>query len=176
MIEPASLLRMGGNAPKLVRYAGLGGSVDAPSTWTAFGRPLGFTLALGEAEQELERLLAPLQQAGSPQARAAAEASLLAQVEGRAQALPLPDGCLVVPWKAFHARPWPDALSVLAVLAKVAAPVWLRARPACLQAGLERRALSLLVPPQHAVRLGLRPPRTRTRAPQPSPAPPVEPA
>lgn len=174
MSDSPSLLHMGsGGMPRTFRYLGLGARGDTPGEWPGFGQALGFTLARKVVARQLEQLLAPLRTAPTPCAAQAAEAQLLARVETRAARLDLPEGCLVVPWQASHEQPWPDALSVLAVLTKVADPVWLRSRPACLRAGLERQALSLLVPPRHAALLRRRAQRTRrsrTQAARPAAA------
>jgi hypothetical protein len=71
----------------------------------------------------------------------------------RAEELPLPDCCVVLPPAATHRVVWPDLLSALAVLTKCSNAIWLRAKAPSLQAGLQRRDVSLLVPPSFAMRL-----------------------
>ena len=74
-------------------------------------------------------------------------------IEARAQALPLPDGCLVVADDTGQSWASQDVLTVLAVLTKCSDSVWLRDKTPSLHAALDRGAASLLVPPRCAGRL-----------------------
>lgn len=93
-----------------------------------------------------------LRELGLP-ARQSAEKTLLAHVEARAAALPLPDGCVVVPIVPRATTPWPDLLSALAVLTKCSETVWLRAKTPALSSLGRRRSVTLLVPPIFADRI-----------------------
>ena len=81
------------------------------------------------------------------------ERQLCALIDQRAEELPLPDGCVVVPVEPDHQMIWSDTLSVLAILAKCSATVWLRAKTPSVRSALARQRVSLLVPPAFAVKL-----------------------
>ena len=93
-----------------------------------------------------------LERLGQP-AGGSAERTLLSHIEARAQALPLPDGCVVIQKVSGAATPWPDLLSVLAVLTKCSETVWLRAKKPSLGSLARRRAVTLLVPPMFTHRI-----------------------
>jgi homoserine dehydrogenase len=80
-------------------------------------------------------------------------AHLRALINARADALPLPDGCAVIPAEKTHTVLWDDPLSALAILCKCADTVWLRSKNPSLLAIQQRSAVSLLVPPTFASRL-----------------------
>ena len=72
---------------------------------------------------------------------------LVTLINARANELTLPGACLVIPSHKSHKVIWKDALSVLAILAKCSDLIWLRTKEPSLKAALERRQVSLLVPP-----------------------------
>ena len=72
--------------------------------------------------------------------------TLVELINKRAQELPLPDGCLVIPYSTDHAQAWTDELSQLAVLCKSSSSVWLRAKETNLTAIEARQAVSLFLP------------------------------
>lgn len=74
-------------------------------------------------------------------------------INGRASDLPLPEGCVVIPFAESHRLIWSDTLSALAVLTKCSESVWVRAKSPTLQAALVRRQATLLIPPQFAANL-----------------------
>jgi hypothetical protein len=79
------------------------------------------------------------------------EQTLALMIDARANKLPLPDGCAVIPAANEHRLIWEDdALSVLAVLAKCSNSIWLRAKSPALNAALHRGQVTLLVPPRFA--------------------------
>jgi hypothetical protein len=137
----------------LVGQNGPGGSGVCSLKYTPGGGNHGLALRFAlpdevtgvSATSLLERLGHPAGQ--SP------EKTLLAHIEARAAALPLPDGCVVVEKVPGAATPWPDLLSVLAVLTKCSEAVWLRAKKPSLTSLTRRRAATLLVPPMFAHRI-----------------------
>jgi hypothetical protein len=82
-----------------------------------------------------------------------ATAQLAALVNRRANELPLPDGCAVIPSLEQHQVIWHDTLSVLAILSKCSSSIWLRAKSPALHAAVQHHHISLLVPPVFAARL-----------------------
>ena len=58
----------------------------------------------------------------------------------------MPDGAVVIPVKEHHFKINTDLLSVLAVLTKCSASVWLRAKSPRLSALKTLREVSLLIP------------------------------
>ncbi len=71
----------------------------------------------------------------------------------RASALPLPDGCAVIPAQAAHQALWDDVLTVLAITSKCTETIWLRSKTPSLIAAVQRESVSLLVPPGFAAKL-----------------------
>lgn len=138
-----------GSWPTKITYEGLGATADTPGPWALVGTPLGVTL--DGLECEWLALIARMREEVAPQGEREALARAASLVDERAQQLPLPDGCLVIPYDGRHRRPWSDVVSVLAVLSKVSATVWLRAKLPSLEAGLERGRASLLLPPGHTL-------------------------
>ncbi len=78
---------------------------------------------------------------------------LAALINRRADELPLPDGCAVIPVRDDHVLRWRDPLTMLAILSKSAATVWLRSKTPLMTVALRREPVSLLVPPAFAGRL-----------------------
>lgn len=111
-----------------------------------FGTPVRFALPEDFTAATPEAVLEALGVEPADDPAAALERLL----EARAAELPLPDGCLVVPTAQNHTVIWPDALSVLAVLAKFSDSLWLRAKTPSLASALVGRRTSLLVPPSFA--------------------------
>ena len=144
-----------------VRYAGLADLAHArgliPSADRlrpfegigVFGTPVRFALERELPWKTVEEVLERLGIEAGPDP----EQQLAALVNARADELPLPDGCAVIPAKAEHRVIWPDTLSALAILAKCSSNIWLRAKSPALNAGLARRQVTLLVPPGFARRL-----------------------
>lgn len=114
-----------------------------------FGTPVRFALDRELPWKSVEEVLERLGVDAGPDP----EQQLAALVNARADALPLPDGCAVIPAKAEHRVLWPDTLSALAILAKCSSSIWLRAKSPALNAALARRQATLLVPPVFARRL-----------------------
>jgi hypothetical protein len=75
------------------------------------------------------------------------EKNIFRLIEARARELSLPEGAVVIPVREHHLEIYTDLLSVLAVLTKCSASVWLRAKMPRLSAIKTRREVSLLIPP-----------------------------
>ena len=141
-----------------VSYAGLGELARAaqqrnPSLASAqisysgvFGMALRFELPSALRGQPPETILKILKIA--PQGEASRQ--LTALINARANTLSLPDGCVVVPERPDARVLWDDPISVLAVLAKASASVWLRSKTPALHAAVQRDQVTLLVPPMFA--------------------------
>lgn len=144
----------------VVRYEGLGFSfqqegrtkradhVSNPSP-KLFGMAVRFVLPVALSREEPAGLLEHLgiNSSGNP------EQKLSELIDRRAEELPLPDGCVVIPVEPHHQPIWSDTLSALAVLAKCSAAVWLRAKTPSVRSALDRQRVSLLVPPEFAAKL-----------------------
>jgi hypothetical protein len=144
----------------VVTYAGLGAlagkGAHAPGPNGAppcpdgtFGAPVLFEL---DDDFRADTPRAVVRQLGVRPGRNA-EAQLEALLDARAAELPLPDGCVAIEPDEGHPRPWRDPLTVLAVLTKCSGTVWLRAKQPALAAALERRRVTLVVPPRFVDRL-----------------------
>ncbi len=72
---------------------------------------------------------------------------LISLINARANELPLPGACMVIPVHKSHAHIWTDALSALAILSKCSDHIWLCSKEPSLKAALIRRQASLLIPP-----------------------------
>jgi len=137
----------------LMGQLGPGGSGVCSLKYTpgsgAYGLAVCFALP-----DDITRLSAAslLERLGQPTG-GSAEKTLLAHIEARATALPLPDGCVAVGKVAGAVTPWSDLLSVLAVLTKCSEAVWLRAKKPSLSSLARRRAVTLLVPPMFVHRI-----------------------
>lgn len=108
-----------------------------------FGAAIGFCLPAGMPRSGSSAILDYLDvKPGSHP-----EKQLCALIDQRARDMPLPDGCLVLPATSARFVIWSDALSVLAILAKCSASVWLKAKSPSVHAALARREVSILVPP-----------------------------
>ena len=157
----ALLHNMSGPPHTVVKYSGLtdlavqrspGGSGVSGIGFKnsgVFGTPVRFALPAGFSGQSPSEILRRL---GIEPGEDAAE-QLAALIDGRANELPLPEGCAAIAASESHRILWPDALSALAVLAKSSDSIWLRAKHPALNAALARSAVSLLVPPQFAIHL-----------------------
>ena len=75
------------------------------------------------------------------------EETLVALIEAQAKEITLPDACMVVPTKASHPGPWTDPLTVLAIITKSSARIWLRSKTPRLTVLRKTTAISLLAPP-----------------------------
>jgi hypothetical protein len=75
------------------------------------------------------------------------EETLVALIEAQARNITLPDACVVVPTKASHPNPWTDPLTVLAIITKSSARIWLRSKTPRLTVLRKTTAISLLAPP-----------------------------
>ena len=159
MIETVQLLHNMSTPPKsVVKYSGL--QRDAKAThvqdtgvgWLAasnngaFGTFITFRLPENlrrcGAKTILERL--GVEPSSEP------ENVLFDLIEKRAKELVLPDACVVIPTKVDRPCPWPDPLSILAVITKSSASIWLRSKTPRLSVLRKTRATSLLVPPSFA--------------------------
>jgi len=162
MREHGTLLHNMSAPPRsMAKYAGLAdlagsaGQTGAGVHWLpydgigVFGTPVRFALERELPWKSVEEVLERLGVVAGPDP----EQQLAALVNARADELPLPDGCAVIPSKAEHRVLWPDTLSALAILAKCSSSIWLRAKSPALNAGLNRRQATLLVPPVFARRL-----------------------
>lgn len=78
---------------------------------------------------------------------------LEALINARADELPLPEGCAVIPATSDHPILWSDTLTALAILSKCSDSIWLRSKQPSLFAGIRRKQVTLLVPPIFAHRL-----------------------
>ena len=162
MRESCPLLHNMSAPPRsMVKYAGLAdlaaGAVQTSAGvhWIpfegtgVFGTPVRFALERELPWKSVEEVLQNLGVEAGPDP----ERQLAALVNARADELPLPEGCAVIPSKAQHRVIWPDTLSALAILAKCSHNIWLRAKSPALNAALARRQATLLVPPLFAQRL-----------------------
>ncbi len=143
----------------VVRFEGLGGLArkgSPRSTGIAslgyegeqlFGAPVRFSLPDAWRGLALRDLVRAIDPACRSRTRQQLETRLLRWIDERTAALPLPDGCLVVPAEDGHPAPWADGLAALAVLSRCADTVWLRDKEPSWTAGIARAAVSLLVPP-----------------------------
>jgi hypothetical protein len=75
------------------------------------------------------------------------EETLVALIEAQAGKITLPDACVVVPTKANHPNWWTDPLTVLAIITKSSARVWLRTKTPRLTVLRRTTVVSLLAPP-----------------------------
>lgn len=145
---PRSMAKYAG----LADLAGSAGQLGAGVHWLpfegigVFGTPVRFALDRELPWKSVEEVLERLGVDAGPDP----EQQLAALVNARADELPLPDGCAVIPAKAEHRVLWPDTLSALAILAKCSSHIWLRAKSPALNAALARRQATLLVPPAFA--------------------------
>jgi len=152
---PVLLHNMSAPPKTTVTWHGLSGLLEQPGPGgpgvgsartgrgQAYGQAVRFALpedCSGVSPLSLLRYL------GHPPGRSA-KMTLLAQIQKRADALPLPDGCVVVAMTPDAIAPWPDLLSALAVLTKCSQTVWLRSKAPALSSLDRRRAVTLLVPP-----------------------------
>jgi hypothetical protein len=163
MADQGTLLHNMSAPPKsVVKYSGLAAlaTTAGPSFNTGmagvkfkgkrvFGRPVRFELPAALAGKSCADILRHLEVEPSPDP----ERQLIALINARADELPLPGACLVIPVAKAHRLLWADALSALAILAKCSDCLWLRAKDPALKAALIRRQASLLVPPLFVRRL-----------------------
>jgi hypothetical protein len=153
--DPGSLLHNSGGAPRtVVRYSGLaalrpGASDIRPREPAFFGEPLNAVLPTGFTAQSPTDILLFLGVKPLPDAAA----QLTGLINLRANDLPLPDGCVVIPRVETARFVCEDPLTVLALLSKCSDSIWLRAKSPTLHAALARRQVTLLVPPLFTRRL-----------------------
>jgi hypothetical protein len=161
-LEQGAILHNMSAPPKtVVNYSGLAafavtrkpGSSDAAGMGDGakgvFGTPVRFELPEDLAAKSSAGVLRYLGRSGA----ADPDTALAQLIDVRAKALPLPDGCVVIPTDGSYRLIWPDALSALAILAKCSDSIWLRAKRPALSAALARRQATLLVPPRYADQL-----------------------
>jgi hypothetical protein len=162
MSDRSQLLHNMSAPPKtVVKYSGLGqirdsAAAGAPGTnggaksgATIFGTPARFVIPpklTGESHAAIMRDLG-LGTVSDPERR------LIDLVNDRADELPLPDGCAVIPTLESYRIVWSDVLSTLAILAKCSDTIWLRDKNPAFNAAFLRRQATLLVPPRFASRL-----------------------
>lgn len=118
-----------------------------------FGTPVRFALPSAWRRLKSPGILRRVDPTAAPTPREQCDACLGRLINGRARALPLPAGCVLIPPRDSHPVLWDDGLTALAVLAKCTDTVWLRGRAPSLAAALERWSVSLLVPPAFAADL-----------------------
>ena len=155
MEDGTALLHNMSAPPKsVVKYSGL---ADLATTRVpggsgicgVFGTPVRFVLPPNLAGPSPADILRHLKVAPQPDP----EQYLADLINTRANELPLPEGCAVIPTLDGHRLIWADALSALAILAKCSDSIWLRAKHPALNAALARQQATLLVPPLFARRL-----------------------
>ena len=139
LADLASLRSPGGSGVTSLGFKGIG----------IFGTPVRFVLPAALAGKSPADILRHLEVNGEGDP----EPQLIAMINARADELPLPEGCVVIPALKSHRVIWPDALAALAILAKCSDAIWLRAKTPALNAGLARAQVTLLVPPVFAERL-----------------------
>lgn len=132
-----------------VSYIGLGNLLGAPgrtrvSDRNTYAGVVTFRLPDQHPPVPLADLLALV--GISPKQRDV-EKTLIDRIEARAQELQLPDGAAVTDRTTADTMPLTDPVTVLAVLTKSSAAVWLRAKTPRLSVLLERVEISLIVPP-----------------------------
>jgi len=163
---PGALAHNMSSPPKsIVSFGGLG-SVEARDArgskpirantnkqQAIFGTPIHFALRGEWRDLQAPDLLQLIDGDAKRCFGAAATSRLHKLIEQRAASMPLPDGCVTIPTNDSHRVVWPDLLSVLAVVTKCTATVWLRNKAPSLLAARERRSTSLLVPPTFLDRL-----------------------
>jgi hypothetical protein len=166
MDHNSNLLHNMSAPPKsVVRFAGLlrfttqdepGGSPQpgqASQGGSMFGMPLRFNLDsewLGISPIEM---LTRLNLKSDEQHSANPSLQLSLLINTRANELPLPEGCAVIPVQSWHTILWSDPLTVLAILAKSTETVWLRSKTPSLIRAVQRESVSLLIPPGFAAKL-----------------------
>jgi hypothetical protein len=164
------LFNMGAPPKTVVKFEGLGGLVRSPDSGgggtapldpagrQTFGTPVRFVLPPEWHRLKTAGLLRKIDPASKLRAAEARALRITTLIEQRADALPLPEGCVVIPSDETHPVLWDDGLTALAVLAKCTDTVWLRGRAPSLASAFERGKVSLLVPPAFAVHLPAAPP------------------
>jgi hypothetical protein len=155
----ALLHNMSAPPKSVVKYSGLadlaslrrpgGSGVNGIQRKGVFGIPVRFALPSDLAGKSPADVLRHLGADAQPDP----ERQLCALINARANELPLPDGCAVIPALQGHRLIWADALSALAILAKCSESIWLRAKTPALSAALARTQVTLLVPPLFAALL-----------------------
>jgi len=156
MADRGTLLHNMSAPPKsVVKYSGLadlatttgpGGSGVAGVKFRGkgvFGTPVQFVLPAVLAGKTPADILRHLEVDRSPDP----QRQLITLINARANELPLPGACVVIPFAKAHELIWADALSALAILSKCSDYIWLRAKDPALKAALIRRQASLLIPP-----------------------------
>lgn len=149
--EQGGLLHNMSAPPKsVVKYSGLSNLATSQAQAGAglFGTPVRFALPSSMRGKTPAYVLRHL--GIEPLSAKAAAQQLDLLINARADELPLPEGCAVIPAAAQHPVIWPDTLSTLAILSKCSDSVWLRAKQPALNAALQHRQVTLLVPPRFA--------------------------
>jgi hypothetical protein len=155
MEDGTALLHNMSAPPKsVVKYSGL---ADLATTWVpggsgicgVFGTPVRFVLPPNLAGKSPTDMLRHLKVDPQPDP----EQYLADLINTRANELPLPEGCAVIPTLEGHRLIWADTLSALAILAKCSDSIWLRTKHPALNAALARQQVTLLVPPLFASHL-----------------------
>lgn len=148
---PKSVVKYSGLAD-LATTSGPGGSGVAGVRFKSigvFGTPVRFALPAELSGKSPSDILRHLGKDPSPDP----EEQLTSLINIRANELPLPEGCAVIPTSERHRLIWADALSALAILAKCSDNIWLRVKNPALNAAIARQRATLLVPPLFAGRL-----------------------
>ena len=156
MTEPTQLLHNMSAPPKsVVKYAGLadaaktigpGGSGVCSVNFVhdgIFGEFIAFRLVGHFRRFSSARILKELGATTDHDP----DKALLELIEERAQTLPLPRACVVVPTHRDHPCPLPDPLTALTMITKSSTYVWLRSKTPRLSNVKRRGVLSVLVPP-----------------------------
>lgn len=159
MPERANLLHNMSAPPKsVVKYSGLAdlGTTSGPdgsggrfTNAGVFGVAVRVALPVGFSGTTSTQVLREM----GREPLADPDEQLVDLINTRAEALPLPDGCLVIKSSERHYLIWGDTLSALAVITKSSDCIWLRAKNPSLSSLIGRPSVSLLVPPQFVGRL-----------------------
>ena len=146
---PKSVVKYSGLAD-LSKSAGVSGLLDEWARGIGiFGTPIRFALSNDFRRKTAAGVLRELNLDPSIDP----ERQLADLINARANDLPLPEGCVVIPFAESHRLIWSDTLTTLAILTKCSESVWLRAKSPALQSALARHRATLLIPPQFAANL-----------------------
>ncbi len=159
-VPPKSVIRYGGLGA-LAQQIGPGGTGITRlniSGHYRHGQALRVELPPGFSGHTAQDILRSLGLDPEAPGGASAVQRLQQLINQRAEELPLPSGCAVIPDEPAYPQPWKDPLAALAVLTKATDAIWLRAKVPVLGHLAKRRSVSLLVPPTLATPLKESPP------------------
>ena len=139
----ATSMRSGGSGLGSVKFTNKG----------VFGKPICFVLPEDFADKSPADILRHLEVDPTHDPKR----KLVSLINARANELPLPGACMVIPVHKSHAQIWTDALSALAILSKCSDHIWLCSKEPSFKAALIRRHVSLLIPPLFVDRLPRKP-------------------